>query len=128
MMQRLMLAISNRSPKARVLVDAAAKLARQLQADWFVVHVRQKPSLHYRMAATEHPVPEEDLAYAKKLGAGVIIEHGDVSKALVSFARKMSINYLITGRSFRPRLSFTWRLPLSESIQRELPETTVIIV
>ena len=110
------------------LVDAAAKLARQLHADWFVVHVRQRPSLHYRMAATVHPVPEDDLAYAKKLGAGVIIEHGDVFKALVSFAKKMSINYFITGRSFRPRLSFTWRLPLTEAIQRKLPDTTVIIV
>jgi len=127
-MQRLMLAISDRSPKARALIDATAKLAGQLQGDWFVVHVRQRASLHYRMAATEHPVPEDDLAYAKKLGAGVIIEHGDVFKALLSFARKMSINYLVTGRSFRPRLSFTWRLPLTEAIQRKLPNAIVIIV
>jgi K+-sensing histidine kinase KdpD len=127
-MQRMMLAISDRSPRAKALVDAAAKLAGQLQADWFVVHVRQKPSLHYRMPATEHPVPEEDLAYAKKLGAGVIIERGDVLKALVSFARKMSINYFVTGRSFRPRISFTWRLPLAEEVQRKLPNTTVIII
>ena len=127
-MQRLMLALSDRSPRARALLEAAAKLAKQLHADWFVVHVRQKPVLHYRMPTTEHPVPEEDLAYAKKLGASVIIEHGDVFKALVSFAKKMSINYFITGRSFRPRLSFTWRLPLTEAIQRKLPDTTVIIV
>ena len=109
-----MLAISDRSPRARALVDAAAKLAGQLQADWFVVHVRQQPRLHYRMPATEHPVPEEDLTYAKTLGARVIIERGDVIKALASFARKMSINYFVTGRSFRPRISFTWRLPLTE--------------
>jgi len=123
-----MLALSDRSPRARALLDAAAKLAGQLRADWFVVHVRQRPSLHYRMPATEHPVPEKDLAYARKLGAGVIIEHGDVCGALVSFAKKMSINYFVTGRSVRPRLSFTWRLPLAEAVQRKLPDTTVIIV
>ena len=127
-MQRLMLAISDRSPKARALVDAAAKLAGQLQADWFVVHVRRKPSLHYRMPATEYPVPEEDLSYAKMLGARVVIERGDVVEALVSFARKMSINYFLTGRSFRSRLSFTWQLPLTEAIQRKLPNAIVIII
>jgi K+-sensing histidine kinase KdpD len=127
-MQRLMLAISDRSPRARALVDAAAKLAGQLQTDWFVVHVRQPPSLHYGMPATEHPVPEEDLSYAKKLGANVIIEHGNVVEALVSFARKMSINYFVTGRSFRPRLSFTLQLPLTEAIQRKLANAIVIIV
>ena len=127
-MQRLMLAISDRSPKARALVDAAAKLAGQLQADWFVVHVRQRPSLHYRMPATEHPAPEEELSYARKLGARVIIENGSVVEALVSFARKMSINYFVTGRSFRTCLSFTRQLPLTEAIQRKLPNTIVIII
>lgn len=123
-----MLAISDRSPRARLLLDSAAKLARQLEADWFVVHVRQQPTLHYRMPATPHPVSEEELAYARKLGAQVIIERGEVVDALASFARTMSINNFVTGRSFRPRFSFTWRLPLTEIIQRKLPNTIVMIV
>jgi K+-sensing histidine kinase KdpD len=127
-MTRLMLAISDRSPKGEVLVESAAKLARQLEADWFVVHVRQPPTLHYRMPSTEHPVPVEELTYARRLGAKIIIERGEVEDALVSFARTMSINYFITGRSFRPRFSFTWRLPLTEIIQRKLPHTIVMIV
>ena len=123
-----MLAISSRSPRARVLIDTASRLAAQLQATWFVVHVRQPPVLHYRMVATQNPVPQADLDYARKLGARVIIESGDPPKTLVSFARRMSINYFVTGRSFRPRISFTWRLPLTEAIQRKLPNAIVIIV
>jgi K+-sensing histidine kinase KdpD len=80
------------------------------------------------MPATEHPVPEEELAYARRLGAQVIIERGDVVDALVSFARTMSIDYFVTGRSFRPRFSFTWRLPLTETLQRRLPNAIVMIV
>ncbi len=123
-----MLAISDRSPKASSLVESTAELAGRLEADWFVVHVRQSPTLHYRMPATEHPVPEESLSYAKRLGAQVIIEQGKVVDTLVSFARRMSINYFVTGRSLRPRFSFTWRLPLTEIIQRRLPHTIVMIV
>jgi K+-sensing histidine kinase KdpD len=127
-MLRMMLALSSNSPNARSLVEAAADLAGKLRADWFVVHVRQPPTVHYRMPATEHPVPEQDLVYARKLGAHVIVEQGDVIGALVSFARKMSINYFVSGRSLRRRIGFIWRLPLAEAIQRKLPDATLIIV
>lgn len=123
-----MLALSSRSPQARPLLETSARLAGQLQAEWFVVHVRQPPTLHYRREATTHPVPEEDLAYARKLGGRVIIERGEIIKALISFGRTMSIRYFVTGRSFRPRLSFVWQWPLTEAIQRELPGAMVIII
>ncbi len=127
-MPKLMLGISSRCPNAKGLLDKTAQLAASFKADWFVVHVRQRPTLHYRMAATEHPVPDADLAYAKKLGARVIVETGEVLDTLLSFARKMSITHFVTGRSVRSRVSFTWRLPLAEEVQRNLPEAIVIIV
>lgn len=124
----MMLALSSRSPKAQSLLETAADLAGKLHADWFVVHVRQPPTIHYRMPATEHPVPEEDLAYARKLGARVIIEQGAVIDALITFARKMSVNYFVTGRSLRSRFGFVWKLPLAEAVQRKLPGATLIVV
>ena len=123
-----MLAISSRSPRARALIDTASQLAAQLHATWFVVHVRQPPVLHYRMATTKNPVPQADLDYARKLGGRAIIESGDLSKTLVLFARKMSIDYFVTGRSFRSRFSLAWELPLTEVIQRKLPTAMVIII
>ena len=121
-----MLAIGSRSPRARALIDAAAKLAAQIHATWFVVHVRQPMVLHYRMPATENPVPEADLDYARNLGGRVIVENGDLLQTLVSFASKMGIEYLVTGRSLRPLISFVWQLPLTERIQRKLPNVIVI--
>lgn len=125
---KLMLAISSGSPRARTLIDKAAELATQIHATWFVVHVRQPMVLHYRMPATENPVPEADLDYARTLGGRVIIESGDLLKALVSFASKMSIDYFVTGRSLRPRISFALQLPLTERIQRKLPNVVLIMV
>jgi len=121
-----MLAIGSRSPRARALIDAAAKLAAQIHATWFVVHVRQPMVLHYRMPATENPVPESDLDYARNLGGRVIVENGDLLQTLVSFASKMGIEYLVTGRSFRPLISFMWQAPLTEKIQRKLPNVILI--
>jgi K+-sensing histidine kinase KdpD len=122
--KKMMLAISSRSPKAKSLIEAAAHLADQLQAEWFVVHVQQTP-------ATEHPVPESDLEHARSLGARIIIEpmRGSAAGTLVKFARSMGIDYLVTGRSVRPRFTFLfWRLPLAEYIQRKLPQTVVLII
>jgi len=123
-----MLAISDHSPRATFLVESAAMIAGHLKADWFVVHVRQPSTLHYRMSATEHPVPKEVLSLARRLGAHVIIERGKVADVLVSFARTMSINYFLTGRSQRSWVAFAWRLPLVELIKRKLPQAVVMIV
>jgi len=49
-------------------------------------------------------------------------------KTLVSFASKMSIDYFVTGRSSRPRFSFALQLPLTERIQRKLPNVVLIMV
>lgn len=126
--QRLMLALSSRSPQSRSLLEKAHRLAKQLQADWFVVHVRESPSFHYRGLTTERPVPQDELHYAKRLGAQVLIERGDVVGALVSVARKMGIHYFVTGRSFQHWIVFRWKLPLTEAVQRKLPGAMVIIV
>ena len=40
----------------------------------------------------------------------------------------MNISYFITGRSKRSRISFTFRLPLTEKIQRRLPDAIILIV
>ncbi len=125
---RLMVAISSRSPNARALLELSADLAKRLGATWFVLHVVQEPDLHYRAYATVHPVPKQDLDYARQLGARVVVERGDVARTLIAFARTMSIRYFITGRSRRERLSFTWSLPLTEQLQRKLPGSIVIIV
>jgi K+-sensing histidine kinase KdpD len=124
----MLVALSSRSPNATKLLEKAAELAGELEASLFVLHVKQPMTLHYRREATEHPVPEVDLAYAKRLGASVMIEHGNVAKTLIAFARKMSISYFVTGRSKRFPISFTFQLPLAEKIQRQLPDAIILIV
>lgn len=121
-LKKMMLAISSRSPKAKTLIDGTAHLAAQLQAEWFVVHVLQPG---------HSPAPEADLEYARNLGARVVTEslRGSVASTLVSFARSMNIDYLVTGRTGRPRYRlFLWRQTLTEQIQRKLPNTVVLIV
>lgn len=125
--RKMMLALSSRSPNARKLLDKAAELAAQLEATLFVVHVKQPAVFHYRMQTTTYPVPKSDLAYARRLGASVILERGEVGKTLIAFARRMSISYLLTGRSQRSPLRFTFQLPLVEKIQRQLPDAIVLI-
>jgi two-component system sensor histidine kinase KdpD len=126
----MMVAISSRSPRATALLDGAAHLAQQLQAEWFVVHVTNPPTPQRRSSTIEHPVPVRDLEYARSLGARVIIEgmRGNLAHTLVIFARTMGIEYFVTGRSKRSLFGFKWSAPLTEQIQRDLPKTTILIV
>ena len=123
-----MLGLSSRSPHARSLLDTAAELAAKLEVAWFVVHVRQPMALHYGREATEYPIPEADLAYAKRLGATAVIERGEPVDALIRFARTMKIAYFITGRSQRSRFRLTFQLPMTEQIQRRVPNVILLIV
>lgn len=127
---RMMLAISSQSPRAEVLLNATSRLASELQAEWYVVHVRQPPTLHYRMPATRHPVPERDLDCAERLGARVMVEslRGSVASTLTALARTMGIRYFVTGRSKHSIFRLRWRPTLMEEVQRGLPGAILLIV
>lgn len=125
---KLMLAISSHSPRPKALLECAAELARKLGVRWFVVHVKEPPTPHYRAPTTPHPVPAEDLAHAESLGATAIVERGDVTEALSDFARKMQVRYVVMGRSQRRRRPFSWRIPLVDRLQRKLPGAVLVVV
>lgn len=124
---KLMLAISSHNPDTRNLLERTAELTKKLGATWFVVHVKERATLHYGAAATEHPVPEADLDYARKLGAKVVVQHGNVVANLTNFARTKSIRYFITSRS-RSVLPFSWRMPITEQLQRRIPGSILVCV
>jgi two-component system sensor histidine kinase KdpD len=99
--ERLMVCVSA-NPLAERLVRATRRLADDLNAPWYAVHVQisgpdRTPQNHERILST--------LQLAESLGAQTVILAGwSVASAVTEFAHKNNITKIITGKPLRPRL------------------------
>src|SRR5574341_759358 len=112
--ERLMICISGH-PISERLVRAGRRLADELKAEWFAVHVQTLD--HRRFSAEGAENVARALHLAEDLGAMVRqIEGQNVPATLVDFARKNNITKIITGQPLRPR----WKEILSGSLTNDL--------
>lgn len=111
---RVIVAISSRSPHAKALLRRGSRLAGHLNARWYVVYVatprdRRDPGAREALA--------ERLELARSLGAEVVqVEGGDVAASLLEFARRHGAHHVVVGAPLRR----TWRDRLFGSIADRL--------
>jgi two-component system sensor histidine kinase KdpD len=98
-----MVAISSRGPHPETLLRKTARLANQLNAEWYVVYVRTRKEAPDQIAAETHRRLTDTLEIAQKMGGTVIILKSDnVATALTSFAKEYGITHVVMGKS-QPR-------------------------
>lgn len=112
--ERLMICISGH-PISERLVRAGRRLADELKAEWFAVHVQ---TLDRRRFSTEGA---ENIARALRLAedlGGMVrqVEGQNVPATLVEFARKNNVTKIITGKPLRSR----WEELISGSLTNDL--------
>src|SRR5277367_621079 len=127
-MAKVMVAISSRGPHPETLLRKTARLASQLNAEWYVVYVRTDKEAPDKIAAETHRRLTDTLEIAQKMGGTVIIlKSNDVVSALISFARDYGITQVVMGKS-RPRRSWRRFLPsLVDRLSVNLPGVDVIL-
>jgi len=122
--ERIAVCVSS-SPTAQYLIARAARMARRLDAELYVVHVADH--------ADEQPANRKTIAanqqFAQNLGAQVVmLENGDVADAVGQFVRDRHITQVIFGRS----VVHGWRKWLYISalykFLRESPEVDIHVV
>jgi two-component system sensor histidine kinase KdpD len=102
-MSKVMVAISSRGPHPETLLRKTARLANQLNAEWYVVYVRTNKEAPDKIAAETHRRLTDTLEIAQKMGGTVLIlKSNDVIAALTSFARDYGITQAVMGKS-KPR-------------------------
>ncbi len=112
--ERLMICISGH-PISERLVRAGRRLADELKAEWFAVHVQALDRRRFSVEGGENVA--RALRLAEDLGAKVRqVEGQNVSTTLVDFARKNNVTKIITGKPLRPR----WKEIFSGSLTNEL--------
>jgi two-component system sensor histidine kinase KdpD len=106
-MSKVMVAISSQGPHPETLLRKTARLASQLNAEWYVVYVRTSREAPDRVAAETHRRLTDTLEIAQKMGGTVLIlKSNDIAAALSSFAREYGITQVVMGKS-QPRQG--WR-------------------
>ena len=122
--ERIAVCVSS-NPAAQYLVARAARMARRLDAELYVVHVnepRDESPAHQKTLSA-------NLQFAQNLRANVMrLDDGDVADAVGQFVREKHITQVIFGRSVQRG----WRKWLYVSalykFLRESPEVDIHVV
>jgi len=125
---QVMVAISSQGPDPGRLLRKTARLAAQLNAQWYAVYVRTPQESAVRIDAEAQRRVNDTLETAQKMGGLVFSMKGEsVAKALVSFAREYGITHIVVGRPGAKRLRHLFRSSLYEVLLRELPEVDLVV-
>ena len=85
--------------RSRTLLRKTARLAAQLNAQWYAVYVRTPEESAVRIDADAQRRVTDTLETAQKMGGLVFSMKGeDVAQALISFAREYGITHIVVGR------------------------------
>jgi two-component system sensor histidine kinase KdpD len=127
-MAKVMVAISSQGPHPETLLRKTARLANQLNAQWYAVYVRTSKEAPNKILAETHRRLTDTLEIAQKMGGTVLIlKSNDVVSALTSFARDYGITQAVMGKS-RPRTGWKRFSPsLVDRLSMNLPGVDVIL-
>jgi two-component system, OmpR family, sensor histidine kinase KdpD len=125
---QVMVAISSRGPDPGRLLRKTARLAAQLNAQWYAVYVRTPNESAVKIDATVQRQVADTLEAAQKMGGLVIsLKHENVAQALISFAKEYGITHVVIGRPGKKAVRLFTRALHDELIQ-ELPGTDLVII
>ena len=125
---QVMVAISSQGPDPGRLLRKTARLAAQLNAQWYAVYVRTPSESALKIDAAVQRKVSETLEAAQKMGGLVIsLKHENVAQALISFAKEYGITHVVIGRPGRKRFRPFTRALHDELIQG-LPGTDLVII
>jgi two-component system sensor histidine kinase KdpD len=127
-MAKVMVAISSQGPHPETLLRKTARLAHQLNAQWYAVYVRTSKEAPDKILAETHRRLTDTLEIAQKMGGTVLIlKSNDVVSALTSFASDYGITQAVMGKS-RPRTGWKRFSPsLVDRLSMNLPGVDVIL-
>jgi two-component system sensor histidine kinase KdpD len=122
--ERLAVCVSS-SPDAQYLIARAARMARRLDAELFVIHVDNNRD----RAEGGHKSLDANLQFAKNLGAHIVrVESWSVADGVAQVVREKRITQVIFGRSADKGWKKYLYLSAAHRFLRESPEVDVHIV
>src|SRR5450432_1878649 len=127
--EQVMVAISSHGPDPGALLRKTARLAAQLNANWYAVYVRTPDESPTNIDAELQRRVNETLEIAQKMGGIVIVlKNQTVAEALVSFAKEYGITHVVLGRPGPKKIWNVLKPPQHDTLIKQLPGVDVVIV
>jgi two-component system sensor histidine kinase KdpD len=112
--ERIMVCLSSNPADAGKLLRKASRMAGQLNADWYAVHVETPGESVQKIRTRDFVSLLDNINLAGDLGAETVwFKSDDVVKAILDFARDKAVSKIMIGRSHEP----FWR----RWLQRDVP-------
>jgi two-component system, OmpR family, sensor histidine kinase KdpD len=127
--ERVMVGLSSNPDDGKRLLHKAARIAGQLNADWFAVHV-ETPAESVRKIDTRSFVALLDnINLAGELGAETVwLKSDDPVKAMLDFARERGVEKVIIGRTHQSLWRRWLRKDVTERLLAEAKDLDIEIV
>jgi two-component system, OmpR family, sensor histidine kinase KdpD len=126
---QVMVAISSLGPDPGRLLRKTARLAAQLNAQWYAVYVRTPKESAVRIDAETQRRIADTLETAQKMGGLVIsLRHEKVAQALIAFAREYGITHVVLGRPGPRKPWQALRESLLDCMLRDLSGVDIVVV
>jgi two-component system sensor histidine kinase KdpD len=126
---QVMVAISSQGPDPGRILRKTARLASQLNAQWYAVYVRTPQESAVKIDAETQRRLTDTLETAQKMGGLVFSMKGeDVADTLISFAREYGITHVVVGRPGRWKSKRLLKRTLHEKLLSALPDVDLVVV
>lgn len=115
--ERVMVGLSSNARDSGTLLRKACRIAGQLSADWYAVHVETPSEALSRINTRDFVKLLDNINLAGDLGAETVwLKSEDVVSAMLEFARERGITKIVLGRTRLP----LWRRLLRRGVTRRL--------
>jgi two-component system sensor histidine kinase KdpD len=115
--ERVMVGLSSNPTDAEHLLRKACRIAGQLNAQWFAVHVETPRESVRKIDTRDFSRLLDNINLAGDLGAETVwLKSEDVVRAMVEFARDNGVSKIMIGRSHQP----LWRRMLGRDVAARL--------
>jgi two-component system, OmpR family, sensor histidine kinase KdpD len=127
--ERVMVALSSRSPNSASLLRKAARVADRLGAPWYGVYIQTPGENLDRIDAATQRQVTNSLELARQLGGIPLTFKGDdVAGTIAAFVKEYGITHIILGRTQRPWYRRWFGRSVLDRLLRSVRGVDVVVV
>jgi len=102
-LEKIMVGLSSNPKEGVGLLRKASRLAEQLSADWYAVHIETPAESVKKIRTRDFVTLLDNINLASDLGAETVwLKSSDIVKAMLDYARDNGITRIIVGRTHQP--------------------------
>lgn len=110
------------APSSENAIRWAYRQAKAFGSPWTAVHVA-------RIGSSVNPIIQNHLELAQKLGAHIVVIHGNsVSDTLISFIKQSKVSNLIIGKHVQRTWHSIWTSTLEDKVLDQIPDVDIQII